>query len=151
MDVVMVLQVGLSAMYDSLRGLPEDICSQCDALARDALDSVKVCAFAALYSDDVIKEAAVSAAGALWAMAKLRFQAPPDAMAATFARGLFHARLGGCTLQRLCSSGAAQNQGGLPETTMDEVCCSGSQRLLASYAMYVSAFQWLDASKRRQL
>ena len=126
------LQVGLSAMYASLQRLPEDVCSQCGALAKDALDSVKLCAFAALYSDDVIKEAAVSAAGALWAMAKLRFQVPPEALATIFGRGLFHTRLGNCTMQLLRSIGAGQQQESLPTVTADEVCATNHEHCALS-------------------
>ena len=91
------MQIGLAAVYATLQRLPADVCRQHDA--KDALHIVKSCAFAVLYSDDVIKEAAVSAAGTLWGVAMLLFPVPSDVMASTFARGMFHSRLHGCVVR----------------------------------------------------
>lgn len=92
-----MMQVGLAAVYETLQRLPSDACVQHDA--KDALYTVKSFAFTVLHSDDVIKEAAVSAAGTLWGVAMLLFPVPSEIMASTFALGMFHSRLDWCTVQ----------------------------------------------------
>lgn len=127
------MQVGLSALYAALQRLPEDVCSQCDA--SDALDSVKRCAFAALHSDNVIKEAAVSAAGTLWVVALLRFQVSPEVLAVTFACGLFHTRLSGCTLQLPCTTVAGESQSSISAGKPNEVCHKQASPLCISLGL----------------
>jgi hypothetical protein len=113
------VQVGLAVLYASLQCLPADVCSQCDAM--DALDSVMKCAFSALNSETEIKEAAVSAAGTLWTVAMLCFQVAPEVLAGTFARGLFSARLGGCTVQLPFITAAGEHQSSVHAHTIDAV------------------------------
>jgi hypothetical protein len=108
--VLVRVQVGLSAMYASLQRLPANVCSVCSH-AEGALNAVKCCAFTALHSDTVIKEAAVSAGGVLWGVAILLFQVPAECMAAVVACGLFPARVHGRTLQLPCGTVSGEHHG----------------------------------------